>query len=146
MTSICNIWKQVTSILSNLNNFYSLEVSETQLQVGENSDWIIWRLKFSNLAEPLLTNKKTSREDIHGSLFMSIFSEPAVLITTNHGWESKQQYKFKPIKRRHQRTKNQRCSNAGSRSSSPHDSETGPVSQRCWSVPNTAQSWHNIKQ
>ena len=34
--------KTVTSILSNLNNFHSLEivdrVSETQLQVGENSD------------------------------------------------------------------------------------------------------------
>ena len=47
--SISNIWKQLTSILSNLNNFHSLEdvdcVSETQLQVGENSDWIIWRLK-----------------------------------------------------------------------------------------------------
>ena len=31
------------------NNFHSLEVvdrvSETQLQVGENSNWIIWRLK-----------------------------------------------------------------------------------------------------
>ena len=49
MTSISNIWKQLTSILSNLNNFHSLEVvdrvSETQFQVGENSDWIIWRLK-----------------------------------------------------------------------------------------------------
>ena len=35
--------------LSNLSNFQSLEVvdrvSETQLQVGENSNWIIWRLK-----------------------------------------------------------------------------------------------------
>ena len=34
--------KQLTSILSNLNNFHSLEVvdrvSETQFQVGENSD------------------------------------------------------------------------------------------------------------
>ena len=49
MTSISNIWKQLTTILSNLNNFHSLgvvdRVSETQLQVGENSDWIIWRLK-----------------------------------------------------------------------------------------------------
>ena len=49
MTSISNIWKQLTSIQSNLNNFHSLEVvdrvSETQLQVGENSDWIIWGLK-----------------------------------------------------------------------------------------------------
>ena len=36
-----NIWKQLTSILSNLNDFHSLEVvdrvSETQFQVGENS-------------------------------------------------------------------------------------------------------------
>ena len=35
--------------LSNLNNFHSFEVvdrvSETQFQVGENSDCIIWRLK-----------------------------------------------------------------------------------------------------
>ena len=34
--------KKLTSILSNLNNFHSLEVvdrvSETQLQVGENSN------------------------------------------------------------------------------------------------------------
>ena len=48
MTSISNICKQLTSNLSNLNNFHSLEVvdrvSETQLQVGENSNWIIWRL------------------------------------------------------------------------------------------------------
>ena len=53
MTSISTIWKQLTSILSNLNNFHSLEVvdrvSETQLQVGENSDWIICRLKGSQL-------------------------------------------------------------------------------------------------
>ena len=38
-----------SSILPNLNNFHSLEVvdraSETQLQVGENSNWIIGRLK-----------------------------------------------------------------------------------------------------
>ena len=54
-------WKELTSILSNLNNFHSLEgverVSDTQLQMGENSiieienwklkieNWIIWRLK-----------------------------------------------------------------------------------------------------
>ena len=41
-SSTSNIWKQLTSILSNLNNFHSLEVvdrvSETQLQVSENSD------------------------------------------------------------------------------------------------------------
>ena len=39
VTSISNIWKKLTSILSNLNNFHSLEVgyrvSETKLQVGE---------------------------------------------------------------------------------------------------------------
>ena len=43
------IWKEFTSIFSNLNNFLSLEVvehvSETQLQVGENLNWIIRRLK-----------------------------------------------------------------------------------------------------
>ena len=42
MTLISNILKQFTSILSNLNNFHSLEVvdcvSETQFQVDENSD------------------------------------------------------------------------------------------------------------
>ena len=47
--SFSNIWKQLISILSNLNYFHSLEVvdrvGETQFQVGENSDWIIWRLK-----------------------------------------------------------------------------------------------------
>ena len=41
--------KQLTSILSNLNNFHSLEVvdrvSGTQLQVGENSDEIILAVK-----------------------------------------------------------------------------------------------------
>ena len=41
--------RELTSILSNLNNFHSPEVvdrvSETQLQVGENSDLIIRRLK-----------------------------------------------------------------------------------------------------
>ena len=35
--------------MSNFNKFLSLEVvdrvSETQFQVGENSDWIIWQLK-----------------------------------------------------------------------------------------------------
>ena len=43
------ILKELTYILSNLNNFHSLEVvdsvSETQLQVGENSDRIIKGLK-----------------------------------------------------------------------------------------------------
>ena len=41
--------KKSTCILSNLNNFYSLEVvdrvSETQLQVGENSNEIMWQSK-----------------------------------------------------------------------------------------------------
>ena len=49
MTIISKKWNALTSILSNLNNFPSLEVvdrvSETQLQVGGNSNWIIWRLK-----------------------------------------------------------------------------------------------------
>ena len=47
MTSTSKIFKELTSILSNLNNFHSLEVvdrvSETQLQVGEN-------FKLNNLA------------------------------------------------------------------------------------------------
>ena len=46
---ISKIWKELTSILSNLNKFRSLEVvdrvSETQIQVGENSNWKIWQLK-----------------------------------------------------------------------------------------------------
>ena len=62
VTSISNIWKQMTSILSNLNNFHSLEVvdrvSETQLQVGENSNWIIWRLKGLGVAWGSLTHMK----------------------------------------------------------------------------------------
>ena len=41
--------KTVDTILSNPDNFHSLEVvdrvSETQLQVSENSDLIIWQLK-----------------------------------------------------------------------------------------------------
>ena len=49
MALIRKIWICLTSILSNLNNFHSLEVvdrvSGTQLQVSENSNWIIWRLK-----------------------------------------------------------------------------------------------------
>ena len=39
----------LTSILPNRNNFHSLQVvdrvSETQLQVGENSNLLIWRLE-----------------------------------------------------------------------------------------------------
>ena len=49
MTSSSKILKELTSYLSNLNNFHSLEVvdrvSGTQLQLSENSNWIIWRLK-----------------------------------------------------------------------------------------------------
>ena len=59
MTSTSEIWKELTSICSNLNNFHSLEVvdrvSETQLQMGENSDLIIWRLKGYNLVFFLLS-------------------------------------------------------------------------------------------
>ena len=53
MTSISKIGKELTSMLSNLNNFHSLEivdrVSEAQLQVGKNSNLIIWRLKGKKL-------------------------------------------------------------------------------------------------
>ena len=42
MRSISKVLKELTSILSSPNNFYSLEVvnrvSETQFQVGENSN------------------------------------------------------------------------------------------------------------
>ena len=45
MTSTSKNWKELTLIFPNLNNFHSLEVvdrvSKTQLQVGENSNWII---------------------------------------------------------------------------------------------------------
>ena len=47
--SISKIRKWLTTILSNLNNFHSLEVvdrvSETQLQVSENFHQIIWQWK-----------------------------------------------------------------------------------------------------
>ena len=56
MTSTSKIWKELTSILSNLNNFHSLEVvdrvSETQLQVGSNS-------KLNNLAVKGLNSVKS---------------------------------------------------------------------------------------
>ena len=59
MTSISKIWKQLLSILSNLNNFQSLEVvdcvSETQFQVGENSDWIKGLRKVDVLSSIYLT-------------------------------------------------------------------------------------------
>ena len=49
VTLTSKIWNLLSPILLNLNNFHSLEVvdrvSETQLQVSENSNWIIWRLK-----------------------------------------------------------------------------------------------------
>ena len=48
MTSTSKIGKELTPILSNLNNFHSLQfvdrVSERQLQVGENSNWIIHKI------------------------------------------------------------------------------------------------------
>ena len=46
---INQISKSLTYILSNLNNFHSLgvedRVSGTRLQMGENSNQILWRLK-----------------------------------------------------------------------------------------------------
>ena len=49
MISIGKIRDLLTSILSNLNNFNSRvvvdRVSETQIQVSENFNYIIWRLK-----------------------------------------------------------------------------------------------------
>ena len=53
MISISKIWNLLTSILLNRNNFHPLEVvnrvSETQLQVGKISHWIILRLKDKNV-------------------------------------------------------------------------------------------------
>ena len=49
MTSVSKISQSFTFILPKLNTFYSLEVmdrvSKTQLQVGENSNVLIRRLK-----------------------------------------------------------------------------------------------------
>ena len=49
----------------NRNNFHSLEVvdrvSETQLQVSENSNWIIWRLKGHTSAGLMLVQHNYSR-------------------------------------------------------------------------------------
>ena len=62
MTSTTKILKELTFILSNLNNFHSLEVvdrvSKTQLQVGEHLYWIIWRLKGSSILSEI-TNKQS---------------------------------------------------------------------------------------
>ena len=53
MSLFTSISTWLTSILSNLNDFRSLEVvnraSETQLQVGENSYQINWRLNMLTL-------------------------------------------------------------------------------------------------
>ena len=56
MTIINKILKSLTSILSNLNKVHSLKrveivnrVSETQLQVGENYNSIIWWLALTTL-------------------------------------------------------------------------------------------------
>ena len=47
--------------MSNLNNFHSFEVvdrvSETQLQVSENSSLIIWRLYGNNYSNRLFRDK-----------------------------------------------------------------------------------------
>ena len=60
MTSMSKIWRQLTSILSNLNNFHLLEivdrVSETQLQLGENFNWIIW-LKGLNQSQTIAVHQ-----------------------------------------------------------------------------------------
>ena len=56
-----NIWKQLISILSKLNIFHSLEVvdrvSDAQLQVSENTNWIISLVEKneSGLRPPLCT-------------------------------------------------------------------------------------------
>ena len=68
--------KEFTSILSNLNNFHSLEVvdrvSETQFHVGENSNWIIWRLKGLSsdrmaTAEFIMDNNKKKTIGVHNT-------------------------------------------------------------------------------
>ena len=61
----CDINQQnlntLTSILSNLNNFHSLEVvdrvSETQLHVGENSNFLANFRKFKFLAKEVVLNR-----------------------------------------------------------------------------------------
>ena len=69
MTSISNIWKQLTSILSNLINFNSLEVvdrvSETQLQVSENKN-------LKNLAVKVLIRFYTTFEHLQTNLLMMV--------------------------------------------------------------------------
>ena len=57
-----NISASLTFILPNLYNFHSLEVvdrvSETQLQVSENSSWSMWRIHFHmGIAAPFHISK-----------------------------------------------------------------------------------------
>ena len=58
MTLINKISKSLTSILSNLNNFHSLQfvdcVIETQFQGGENSNYIIWADHVNNRFKAVL--------------------------------------------------------------------------------------------
>ena len=85
MTSISKIWKQSTSILSNLNNFHSLEVvdrvSETRLQVGENSDW-------KNLAAKGLTSwqyrDRTKPEERSRYYQISVLSNDFIVHNRQH--------------------------------------------------------------
>ena len=84
MTSTSKIWKELTSILSNLNNFHSLEVvdrvSETQLQVSENSNWIILLISPILILNLLLTNSLilgikylSKHEDLGGGTLSSVW-------------------------------------------------------------------------
>ena len=61
MTPTKKISESLAVFLSYLNNFHSLEVvdrvSETQLQVGDNSNWLIWRLKNLDEITILLTQE-----------------------------------------------------------------------------------------
>ena len=51
-----------------MNNFHTLEVvdrvSETQLQVGENSDWIFWRLKVKTAVCPSDSSVKAGDDTV----------------------------------------------------------------------------------
>ena len=56
-----------------MNNFHSLKVvdrvSETQLQVGEKSNWIIWRLKSENNVGLLVGHRLRRWPNIKRALF-----------------------------------------------------------------------------
>ena len=59
-----------------LNNFYSLEVvdrvSETQLQVGENSNLIIWRLKGQGLRSYIILPQAEHDSDMELTSFSDL--------------------------------------------------------------------------